>query len=89
MSDSDSTEFPNYQKAMRELQEAANQLRKMRGEVPKELLTPEPPFCSFCGKGKHEYRKLIQGPEVNICDECVLVSMSILEDEGYLPQRIK
>jgi hypothetical protein len=89
MSDYDNTDFQNYQKAMRELQEAANQLRVMRGEVPKEVVAVEPPFCSFCGKGKNEYRKLIQGPEVSICDECVLVSMGILEDEGYVPPGFK
>jgi ATP-dependent Clp protease ATP-binding subunit ClpX len=28
-------------------------------------------FCSFCGKGQHEVRKLIAGPTVYICEECV------------------
>ena len=29
-------------------------------------------YCSFCGKSQHEVRKLIAGPTVFICDECVL-----------------
>src|SRR5215472_7420944 len=29
-------------------------------------------YCSFCGKSQHEVRKLIAGPEVNICDECAV-----------------
>ena len=43
----------------------------------------EPPFCSFCGKGKDEYKKLVAGPAVNICNECVLKSAELLAIEGY------
>ena len=35
-------------------------------------------YCSFCGKSQHEIRKLIAGPSVFICDECVEISMEIL-----------
>ncbi len=83
MSDEDSYD---YRRAMRELQEATNELRKLRGEAPEEEIVPEPPFCSFCGKGKNEYRRLVQGPEVYICDECVLECIKILDEEGYVPQ---
>ena len=36
-------------------------------------------FCSFCGKSQHEVRKLIAGPTVFICDECVELCMDIIE----------
>ena len=32
-------------------------------------------YCSFCGKSQHEVRKLIAGPSVFICDECVDLSL--------------
>ena len=34
-------------------------------------------YCSFCGKSQHEVRKLIAGPTVFICDECVELCMDI------------
>ena len=34
--------------------------------------------CSFCGKSQHEVRKLIAGPKVFICDECVAICNQIL-----------
>ena len=37
--------------------------------------------CSFCGKPQSEARRLIAGPGVYICDECIELCMSILEDE--------
>jgi ATP-dependent Clp protease ATP-binding subunit ClpX len=39
-------------------------------------------YCSFCGKSQHEVRKLIAGPTVFICDECVELSKDILRDEA-------
>src|SRR6185312_10606936 len=38
-------------------------------------------FCSFCGKGQHEVRKLIAGPTVYICDECVGLCSDIIREE--------
>ena len=38
-------------------------------------------FCSFCGKNQHEVRKLIAGPTVFICDECVELCMDIIREE--------
>ena len=35
-------------------------------------------YCSFCGKSEHEVRKLIAGPTVFICDECVELCMDII-----------
>ena len=39
--------------------------------------------CSFCGKPQHKVRKLIAGPGVYICDECIGVCTSILDEELY------
>ena len=42
-------------------------------------------YCSFCGKSQHEVRKLIAGPTVFICDECVELCMDmIIEEIGFL-----
>ena len=40
--------------------------------------------CSFCGKAENQVHRMIQGPGVRICDECVQLCMSILDD-GYQP----
>ena len=39
-------------------------------------------YCSFCGKSQHDVRKLIAGPTVFICDECVELCMDIIKEEG-------
>ena len=43
--------------------------------------------CSFCGKSQNEARRLIAGPGVYICDECIELCMSILDDEKNLSNR--
>ncbi|TQI65717.1 ATP-dependent Clp protease ATP-binding subunit ClpX [Clostridium sp. KNHs216] len=43
--------------------------------------------CSFCGKPQNEARRLIAGPGVYICDECIELCMSILDDEKNLSNR--
>ncbi len=47
------------------------------GESSKNTL-----YCSFCGKSQHEVRKLIAGPTVFICDECVELCMDIIREEN-------
>lgn len=47
-----------------------------RGDSDNKLL-----FCSFCGKSQHEVRKLIAGPSVFICDECVELCNDIIREE--------
>ncbi len=37
--------------------------------------------CSFCGKSQHEVRKLIAGPSVYVCDECVALCNDIINEE--------
>ncbi len=39
-------------------------------------------YCSFCGKSQHEVNKLIAGPTVFVCDECVELCMDIIREEG-------
>ena len=39
-------------------------------------------YCSFCGKSQHEVRKLIAGPSVFICDECIELCNDIINEEG-------
>lgn len=43
---------------------------------------PEDLTCSFCGKGRKEVRKIIAGPLVYICDECVGLCSDIIAEEG-------
>jgi ribosome-binding protein aMBF1 (putative translation factor) len=40
--------------------------------------------CSFCGKSQSEVKKLIAGPNVHICDECIAVCNSIIADDAQL-----
>ena len=42
-------------------------------------------YCSFCGKSQHEVRKLIAGPSVFICDECIELCNDIIRDETAAP----
>jgi ATP-dependent protease Clp ATPase subunit len=44
---------------------------------------PQPTLsCSFCGKSQHDVRKLVAGPGVFICDECVELSMTVVREKG-------
>ncbi len=43
-------------------------------------------YCSFCGKSQHEVRKLIAGPTVFICDECVDLCTDIIQEENAVPR---
>ena len=44
-------------------------------------------YCSFCGKSQHEVRKLIAGPSVFICDECIELCNDIIRDEAQSRRR--
>ena len=44
--------------------------------------------CSFCGKGQRTVQKLIAGPGVYICDECIGLCNNILDDEGFAPPSV-
>src|ERR1700686_3036753 len=51
-------------------------MSKVTGSDSKNTL-----YCSFCGKSQHEVRKLIAGPTVFICDECVELCKDIMQEE--------
>ena len=63
--------------AQRQLWESMLALRRFesarRGEFASNEsgCVPEAPFCSFCGKGHNEVRRMIAGPGVYICNECI------------------
>ena len=46
-------------------------------------------YCSFCGKSEHEVRKLIAGPSVYICDECVDLCNDIIREEVHAKPQTK
>jgi hypothetical protein len=52
-----------------------------RGDVFPDLDVRKLLFCSFCGKGQHEVKKLIAGPKVFICDACLDLCMDIVRKE--------
>lgn len=43
-------------------------------------------YCSFCGKSQHNVRRLIAGPNVFICNECIAISVDILLSELKIKQ---
>ena len=43
-------------------------------------------FCSFCGKSQKEVKKLIAGPTVFVCDECVELCMDIIKEDSKTNQ---
>lgn len=45
-------------------------------------------YCTFCGKSQHEVKKLIAGPSVFICNECVVLCLDIIIDEGFTQEDI-
>jgi ClpX C4-type zinc finger len=52
----------------------------MRG---KGMRKNSPPRCSFCGKAQNEVAKLIHGPSVHICNECVDICIEIITDDAW------
>ena len=44
-------------------------------------------YCSFCGKSQREVKKLIAGPTVFICDECIYLCFSIVASDGSLDNK--
>jgi hypothetical protein len=59
--------------------------RKRRHEHAEGGSTPPPVLhCSFCSKSQRDVKKLIAGPNVNICDECVDICNDIIADDRVL-----
>ena len=65
--------------------EAAKPSPVAAGAIPSagtaDLGSPKTLYCSFCGKSQHDVRKLIAGPLVYICDECVDLCTDIVDDQ--------
>ena len=59
------------QKAARLKRDIASGTERLVSTPPAPFIKGEAPLCAFCGRGKGEYRHLIAGPKVNICDACV------------------
>jgi hypothetical protein len=62
----------------RELKAIENELRAVAGA--KRAPAPASLYCSFCGKDQEEVRKLVAGPAVFICDECIQLANDIIAD---------
>ena len=66
-----------------ELERLAQELQRFNDRATGKT-TPypaEPPFCSFCGKGKNQVSVLIEGPSAQICDECVVLCQDMVKSE--------
>lgn len=67
------------------LESAIDNLRLFHGKEPiyastnQDCIAPEPPFCSFCGRGVNEVRRMIQGQAAYICNQCVALCHDIGE----------
>ena len=51
--------------------------------MAKKTTTPKTVKCSFCGKAQENVKKIIAGPGVYICDECIAICRNIIEDGDY------
>ena len=71
----------DYGKAIWDLSEAANELRKSRSESKEESVRANSPYCSFCGKGKNEVQGMVRGPSVYICTECVEAAAKLIRSK--------
>ncbi len=65
--------------ARKELLDAFNEVRAVRGEPPLTEF-PEPPFCSFCGKGRSETGALVEGLDAHICLLCASEAARLLRN---------
>ena len=54
----------------------------MAGDESEAAVTETTLHCSFCGKSQHDVRKLVAGPRVFICDECIDISYDIVHPQG-------
>ena len=86
----ESKSFPKRTEVARQLLEVATALeetlKKAYGDgwdahIPKFVEEPQSSCCSFCGKEQHEVKKLVAGPSVFICDECVELCRGIVAEE--------
>jgi hypothetical protein len=62
--------------------ESARQAPHAAAPAEEENVEKKTLYCSFCGKSQHEVKKLIAGPKVFICDECIAMCADIVVDGG-------
>ncbi len=73
------------EEATRELEAAARKLGERTGRLAESEASPKTrppdkaPYCSFCQAGANNVKRLVAGPGVYICDECIRVSSEIVE----------
>ena len=79
MHDNDETD---EHKAARLQRETAAGVERLTGTPLAPFIKGEAPFCGFCGRGNGEYRRLIAGPKVNICDVCVANAKQQMTDDN-------
>jgi ClpX C4-type zinc finger len=72
----------DYGKAIWELTIAKTELRKSDNESTESPVRPEPPYCSFCRKGKNEVRGMVRGPSVYICADCINAAAKLIESKN-------
>lgn len=71
-------------KVRRELEASIDALRELQGKASifetkdDESIVPEPPFCSFCGKGRNQVKHMLPGNNAYICDQCVTLCQEIV-----------
>ena len=80
--------FESYEKRLGELEEEkplskVENATSVKGgtNIPAPPVEPKEASCSFCGKEQKEVVKLLAGPNVYICNECVEICDAILEDD--------
>jgi hypothetical protein len=80
--------FPPAKGAVSEAEAAIDDLLRLQGrpaiygaDADLLALNPEPPICSFCGKGTNQVERILQGEHANICSQCVLLCYEILRPD--------
>ena len=63
------------------LLDPTNKVTGLTAGIPAAKPGATPPFCSFCGRGRGEYRSLVSGPDVFICDRCIRESSNLLKND--------
>ena len=61
---------------------ALARLLALNARRPPAIVRGEPPYCSFCGRGRGEYGRLLGGSAASICNLCLADARSVLERDG-------
>ncbi len=79
-------ENKDYEIARQDLEKAIDDLRSLSGKAPiydaaaneTGVVSPEPPLCSFCGKGHNQVKCMVQGNNAYICNQCLTLGYEIV-----------